>query len=206
MKIILIIFCFLYISCVDKFDVMPMGNSLPPTVNEDICNLISSGDCGTFESNIDGMTSGCIPWCIKQDTLSFEGRKSIKAGKFTIKAGNKILSHKDSIRLISGRIYNVICYINVKKTNLTPSPVIFLGFEPYNNEPIQANLMWSSEEGFGKWLRLLLRFEATSNNNVLFSVFENNVSSFSELNIDKFKVMIVNSSNMDKCCFIPDPS
>lgn len=174
----------------------------PFPLDERTCNLITDGDCGTFESDADGIVSPSLPWSFTRvDSISFERNWSIRCEKNTGVINDSIIWADDSIMVDSGSIYNLICYVNVERIIQEVFPIIGVGYEPKGNDITFLDNVWVAEEGLDRWFRMRLTFMATSNKPIKVFVYEDDIVSTSvTLFLDKFKLMNVATNNKAKCC------
>lgn len=174
-------------------------------LDERTCNLIVNGDCGTFESDADGISAGPTWQFLRVDTPSYEGSWSIESALLIITPFDTILFMDDSIFVDSNSTYDIMAYINVDQCVEENFPIIGISYEPFGNDSVFINDFWVGEEGFDHWVRIRINFSPNTSKKIRCHIYALNMMPITILHIDKFKLMNSAINNKSKCCtIIPD--
>lgn len=174
-------------------------------LDERTCNLIVNGDCGTFESDMDGISAGPTWSIARLDTPVYEGSWAVQGALTIVTPHDTILFQDDSIQVDSNCTYDIMAYLYVDECVVENFPIIGVSYEPLGNDSMFINDFWVGEEGFDHWVRIRLNFSPLTSKKIRCHVYALNMNPITIVYIDKFKLMNSAINNPSKCCtIIPD--
>lgn len=164
-----------------------------PLYQGPIYNLQINGDCGDFESDIDGINPAS--WVKSHDTLSFAGDSSILLHK-SISSPTSLFAITDSCFTPAPfQAYIVTAWVKVNATNPAPSGTLWI--EPLESIPHIVQTIWKTSDG-SAWRQLItvIPVITPAKGIVIHMGFrEANIGNPTDVNIDVFKIWGVQGNN-----------
>lgn len=156
-------------------------------------NLQTNGDCGNFESDINGIDGG--QWTLQHDTLSRQGDSSLLLNKNFTALVSFFCITDSSFAPSPFENYVITAWVNVDAPNATLGATVVL--TPVENVTYIVNSGWSLSQGSG-WFRLMTTIPAISPQKGLsihMRLAEGFLNNSANINVDVFKIWGIQGGN-----------
>lgn len=156
-------------------------------------NLQVNGDCGDFESDINGIDGG--QWTLQHDTISKQGDSSLLLNKNFTALTSWFCITEDSFDVTPFENYVATAWVKVDAPNATAGASVVL--TPVENVSYIVNSGWGLAQG-SNWFKLMTTIPAMSpqkGNLIHMRLGEGFLNDSARVNIDVFKIWGVQGTN-----------